>query len=74
VADYHLKELKLQEELVVSKNTSRQVFSYQLSSLKYPLVIEQFNSWLAQNNSFTQKLKQQYGIHRVEPDLVDINN
>jgi hypothetical protein len=74
VANYHLKELKLQEELVVSQNTSRQVFSYQLSSMKYPLIIEQFNRWLAQNYSFTQKLKQQYGIHNVEPDLVDINN
>ena len=74
VANYHLKELKRQEELVVSQNTSRQVFSYQLSSLKYPLIIEQFNSWLAQNQSFTHKLKQQYSIHKVEPDLVDINN
>jgi polar amino acid transport system substrate-binding protein len=74
VANYHLKELQVHEELVVSKNTSRQVFSYQLSSLKYPFIIEQFNCWLAQNHSFTQKLKQQYGIHNVEPDLVDINN
>jgi hypothetical protein len=74
VANYHLKELKRQEELVVSQNTSRQVFSYQLSSLKYPLIIKQFNSWLAQNQSFTHKLKQQYNIHKVEPDLVDINN
>jgi hypothetical protein len=74
VANYHLKELKLQEELVVGKNTSRQVFSYQLSSLKYPLIIEQFNRWLAQNQSFTEKLKQQYGIRNVEPDLVDIND
>ncbi len=73
VANYHLKDLKQQEELIVSQNTSRQVFSYQLSSLKYPLIIEQFNSWLAQNQSFTQKLKQQYGIHNVEPDLDDIN-
>jgi hypothetical protein len=74
VANYHLKELKLQEELVVSQNTSRQVFSYQLSSLKYPLIIEQFNNWLAQNQSFIHKLKQQYGVLKVEPDLVDINN
>ena len=74
VANYHLKELKLQEELVISQNTSRQVFSYQLSSLKYPLIIEQFNSWLAQNQSFTQKLKQQYNIYKVELDLDDINN
>jgi polar amino acid transport system substrate-binding protein len=74
VANYHLKELKLQEELVVSQNTSRQVFSYQLSSLKHPLIIEQFNRWLAKNQSFTHKLKQQYGIHNVEPGLVDINN
>ena len=74
VANYHLKELKLQKELVVGKNTSRQVFAYQLSSLKYPLIIDQFNLWLAKNHSFTQKLKQQYGIHNVEPDLDDINN
>jgi hypothetical protein len=74
VADYHLNELKLQEELIVSQNTSGQIFSYQLSSLKYPLIIEQFNRWLAQNHSFTDKLKQQYGIQNVEPDLVDINN
>jgi hypothetical protein len=74
VADYHLNELKLQEELIVSQNTSRQIFSYQLSSLKYPLIIEQFNHWLAQNHSFIDKLKQQYGIQNVEPDLVDINN
>ena len=74
VANYHLKELKRQEELVVSQNTSSQVFSYQLSSLKYPLIIEQFNRWLAQNHSFIHKLKQQYGIHNVKPDLVDINN
>lgn len=73
VANYHLKELKLEEELIVVRNTSRQVFSYQLSSLKYPLVIEQFNRWLAQNQSFIEKLKQQYGIHNVEPDLIDIN-
>jgi polar amino acid transport system substrate-binding protein len=74
VANYHLNELKLKEELVVSQNTSRQIFSYQLSTLKYPLIIEQFNRWLAQNHSFTDKLKQQYGIQNVEPDLVDINN
>jgi polar amino acid transport system substrate-binding protein len=74
VANYHLNELKLKEKLVVSQNTSRQVFSYQLSSLKYPLIIEQFNRWLAQNRSFTNKLKQQYGILDVEPNLVDINN
>jgi hypothetical protein len=74
VANYHLKELKLQEELSVSQNTSSQVFSYQLSSLKYPFIIEQFNRWLSQNHSFIHKLKQQYGIHNVKPDLVDINN
>ncbi|MFT6899103.1 MAG: polar amino acid transport system substrate-binding protein [Paraglaciecola sp.] len=74
VANYHLKELNLQEKLVVSQNTTRQVFSYQLSSVKYPLIIEQFNRWLAQNHSFTNKLKQQYGIHNVEPNLVDINH
>jgi polar amino acid transport system substrate-binding protein len=74
VANYHLNELKMKEKLVVSQNTSRQVFSYQLSSLKYPLIIEQFNRWLAQNRSFTNKLKQQYGILDVEPNLVDINN
>lgn len=74
VANYHLKELRSQEELVISHNTSRQVFSYQLSSLKYPLIIEEFNRWLTKNHAFTQKLKQQYGIHKVEPDLVDINH
>jgi hypothetical protein len=74
VANYHLKKLKLQDKLMVSQNTSRQVFSHQLSSLKYPLIIEQFNRWLGENQAFTNKLKQQYGILAVEPSLVDINH
>lgn len=74
VANHHLHELQLQEELVLSQNTGRQIFSHQLSSVKYPLIIEQFNRWLTKNRAFINKLKQQYGILDVEPNLVDINN
>lgn len=74
VANYHLRELKLQERLVINQNTTTEAYSYQLSTLKYPLIIEQFNRWLAQNRPFINTLKQQYGILAVEPGLADINN
>ena len=74
VANYHLHELQQEETLVLSQTASRQVFAYQLSSVKYPFIIEQFNRWLEKNQLFINKLKKQYGILAVEPSLVDINH
>ena len=73
VANYHVKELKLDNKIVLSQKIERQVFAYKLSSLKYPEVIAQFNRWLAQNEKFVTALKSRYEILAVEPDLKDIN-
>jgi polar amino acid transport system substrate-binding protein len=73
VANHHLIELKLNNEIVVSQNANRQVFAYTLSTLKFPQIIQQFNVWLAENKTFVTELKARYNILAVEPNLKDIN-
>ena len=72
VANYHLKELKLSDKIVISSHLKKQIYAYKLSTLKYPEVIAQFNRWLGQNEAFVTELKSRYGILEVEPNLKNI--
>jgi hypothetical protein len=67
VANHYLKELNINEQLVYSSQLSQEVFSHQLSTLKYPDTINQFNQWLANNQKYINTLKQQFLIPDVIP-------
>jgi len=71
VANNRLQQLHLEEKLVISERLATQVYSYQMSTVKYPEIINQFNQWLIKRHKFIDTLKTEFGISAVEPR--DIN-
>lgn len=63
VIRYNLKLLGKPNAIVLNTNIKHEVFSYHLSSIKHPEVIEQFNSFLQKNSALLQQLKQKYDIN-----------
>lgn len=68
VAQYYMKELQIDQPITYSSQLKQNVFSYQLSTLKYPEIIEQFNHWLAANQHFLSKIKTQLRIPDILPE------
>ncbi|WP_340680395.1 hypothetical protein [Paraglaciecola sp.] len=73
VANHYLKELNANEQLVYSSKLTQEVFGHQLSTIKYPEIIEQFNQWLAKNPEYLKTLKQQFAIPEVLPNKVQLH-
>jgi len=73
VANHYLKELNINQQLAYSSQLAQEVFSHQLSTLKYPETIKQFNQWLADNQQYINTLKQQFLIPDVIPAQSQLN-
>ena len=67
VANYYLNTLGLNHALTYSNTLPQDLFSHQLSTIKYPEIIEQFNQWLNANHAFIQANLQQFNIPKEEP-------
>ena len=67
VVNHHLKLLGKEGELVINKNIPYQVYSYHLSTMNYPLVLKEFNYFLAKNKVLLSELKNKYQLVDVEP-------
>jgi hypothetical protein len=72
VANNGLQQLRLKEKLVISEHLTKQIYSYQMSTIKYPEIIKQFNQWLVTHRSHIDTLKAKFGILKVEPRKTDI--
>lgn len=62
VIRHNLTLMGKKNQVVLNKNIKYQEFAYYLSSIKYPEVIQEFNSFLKKNKKFIQQLKIKYGI------------
>ena len=73
VAKNELKKLQLDETIVYSNHIIQENFSYQLSTVKYPKILKQFNQWQVKRRKFIDELKAEYGISAVAPQKVDLD-
>ena len=62
VVNYYLKILNKEGALVIDKSLPHEVYTYQLSTVKYPYVIDEFNTFLKENQPFLEALRKQYNI------------
>jgi hypothetical protein len=67
VANDGLQKLHIQEKFVINEHITKQVYSYQMSTVKYPEIIKQFNQWLVKRRKYIDILKSEFGILAVEP-------
>lgn len=74
VANAGLQSLQIQQPLVVSEKLPKQIFAYQISTVKYPEIIEQFNQWLVKRREYVESVKAQFGILTIEPSQVNNQN
>ena len=72
VANDGLQKLHIQEKLVISEHLKKQNYSYQMSTVKYPEIIKQFNQWLVKRHKYIDTLKTKFGILAVELPKIDI--
>jgi hypothetical protein len=49
-------------EIILNTNIPNEIYSYHLSSIKYPHIIKQFDEFLKNNTTLIQQLKQKYDI------------
>ncbi len=61
VVNYYLKKLN-QPTISINKNFKYEVYAYQLSSIKYPQVIKEFDAFLEANKEFVIQLRQKYEL------------
>ena len=62
VIRYNLAFLGKTGEIILNKKAKHEVFSYQLSTMKFPKVITEFNVFLKNNKKLIKMLKDKYGI------------
>jgi polar amino acid transport system substrate-binding protein len=72
VANYYLKSLGIKQQLAYSSVLSQEIFSHQLSTIKYPEIIQQFNQWLAHNREFLEASLHKFHIPIEQPALQTI--
>lgn len=67
VANFYLQSLGIQRQLAYSEALPQEIFSHQLSTIKYPQIIQQFNQWLADNKAFVQTTLQNFKVPKEQP-------
>ena len=60
VIRYNLKFLHKKDVIVLNTNAKHEVYTYHLSSIRYPEVIGEFNLFLQENKQYIQQLKVKY--------------
>lgn len=61
VVNYYLKKLN-KPTISINKNFKYEVYSYHLSSIKYPKVVKEFDAFLEANKEFVVQLRQKYDL------------
>jgi hypothetical protein len=69
VAEYYLASLGIEQQLTYSSALPQDVFSHQLSTIKYPEIIQQFNQWLAHNGDFLEASLHKFHVPIEQPTL-----
>jgi polar amino acid transport system substrate-binding protein len=69
VAKYYLESLGIEQQLTYSDTLPQEIYSHQLSTIKYPEVIHQFNQWLAHNGDFLEASLHKFHIPIEQPAL-----
>ncbi|MEP7705354.1 hypothetical protein [Paraglaciecola sp. 25GB23A] len=69
VAKYYLESLGIKQQLAYSNTLPQEIYSHQLSTIKYPKIIQQFNQWLAQNKAFLEASLHKFHIPIEQPVL-----
>lgn len=67
VANYYRASLGINKQITYSDTLPQEVFSHQLSTIKYPNTIKQFNSWLEKNREFITRTQTQFNIPIERP-------
>jgi len=62
VIRHNLALLGQSNEIILNQKIKHQVFSYQLSTMKYPHIIEEFNDFMKNNKQFIDMIKRKYDI------------
>lgn len=62
VVDYNLKLLGREGELIVDKTLPYEVYTYQLSTIKYENILIEFNQFLKENQELLEALRKKYHI------------
>jgi polar amino acid transport system substrate-binding protein len=68
VINFYLHELNIQADVTYHDTLGQTVFAYQLSTNKYPEIIEAFNQWLASHQAYINTLKQRFALPDVKPE------
>lgn len=67
VANNALRKLDLNKKIVFSDQITQEIYSYKLSTVKYPKILKQFNQWQVKRRKYIEELKTEFGISAVEP-------
>jgi hypothetical protein len=67
VANNELRKLSLDKKIVYSHQITQEIYSYKLSTVKYPEILKQFNQWQVKRRKYIEELKAEFGISAVEP-------
>lgn len=62
VIQYNLDKMDRAGEIVLNTSIPHEVYSYHLSTIKYPNIIKQFDEFLISHRDFIEQLKQRYHI------------
>lgn len=71
VANNELEKLHKNEKIVFSNQIEQEIYSYKLSTVKYPEILKQFNQWQVKRQKYIEELKAEFGISAVEPKAVE---
>ena len=71
VVNHYLNQIREKEFVYINKNIDYEVYSYHLSSIKYPKVISDFNKFLVDNSEYVEGLRKKYKITDHKEYLVN---
>ena len=71
VVNHYLNQIREKEFVNINKNIDYEVYSYHLSSIKYPNVISDFNQFLVDNSEYVEGLRKKYKITDHKEYLVN---
>ena len=69
VANYHLDKMNRPGSLVLNRNLPHAMVGFHLASIKHPVIIEEFNTFLANNSALLRQLRAKFGIEETMPTM-----
>ena len=67
VANYHLSRMNRPGDLILNRNLPHGMVGFHLASIKHPKIIEEFNTFMANNQGLLRKLRARFEIEEVIP-------